>query len=224
MTTNNQTNVDEKPEGDEIDEVKETEGAEGAKVENEPEGDNADDTEARNALGDKGKQALDRMRERARTAERTARENAAKVAALEAKLSGDEGAHAAKTEAENAALAKANDRLRRAEVRSAAKGRLANPADALVFLDLEGIDVGDDGEIDSDEIEALIENLLAERPYLGTGAGQAVKPARFNGSGDNGARRVEAPRQWTQADLDKASPAEVLKAHKEGLLKKLQGI
>jgi hypothetical protein len=138
-------------------------------------------------LGDKGKQALDRMKERLR-AERTKRQ------AAERALADKDGAEAAK-QAEAAAVAKANQRIVRAEVRAAAAGRLSDPADALSFLDLEQFEVDDDGQVDADEIGDAITDLLNRKPYLaaqrgprspqpdpaqgGTGRGPASAAERF---------------------------------------------
>lgn len=182
-----------------------------------------DDTDEDGAadLGDAGKQALDRMKAKWKAADASAKENAAKIAALEAKINGTEAEHQAETERariQSDAIAKANSRLVNAEVRAAAKGRLTNPADAFAFLDLSEIEVGDDGEIDSASVTALIDDLLTERPYLA-----AQSEPRFGGSADAGARKTASPKQWTQADLDKATPAEILKANADGLLKNLKG-
>jgi len=54
----------------------------------------------------------------------------------------------------------------RAEVRAAAAGKLADPSDALRFLDLAQFEVGEDGDIDQDEIADAIDELLTQKPYL----------------------------------------------------------
>ncbi|MFE2409850.1 hypothetical protein ACFXDE_16055 [Kitasatospora sp. NPDC059408] len=76
--------------------------------------------------------------------------------------------------------------LVRAEVRAAASGRLADPADALALLDLEKL-TPEKGEPDAAAIKAALDELLTAKPYLApkadpawgdVGAGQrkAAKP------------------------------------------------
>ncbi|WP_460801488.1 hypothetical protein [Microbacterium sp. GXF6406] len=183
---------------------------------------NDDDIEkGAEALGDPGKKALDAMKAKWKSADAAAKETAAKLAALEAKVNGTEAEHAAATERERVqseAIAKANARLVRAEVRTAAKGRLSNADDAFAFIDISQVEVNDDGDIDTSAVTALIDDLIAERPYLA-----AATAPRFEGGADAGAKNVTGPKQWTQADMDKATPAEILAAHKAGLLKSLMG-
>lgn len=143
--------------------------------------DEAEEPDGADELGDKGKQALERMKERLR-AERTKRQAA------------EDGAEQAK-KAERDALAKANQRIVRAEVRAAAAGRLVDPVDALQFLDLSAFEVDDDGQVDADDIADAITDLLNRKPYLaaqggprspvpdpaqgGTGRGPATAADRF---------------------------------------------
>lgn len=114
-------------------------------------------------LGDKGKQALDRMKERLR-AERTKR------LAAEQALADKDGTDQAKR-LERSALAKANERILRAEVKAAAAGKLHHPEDSLRFLDLSAFDVDDDGQVDADAIDDAINDLLAKRPDLAAQGG-----------------------------------------------------
>ena len=65
------------------------------------------------------------------------------------------------------ALAAANQRILKAEVRAAASGKLADPADALRYLDLSKFTVTDDGSVDSQAIANSIGELLEQKPYLG---------------------------------------------------------
>jgi len=107
------------------------------------------------------------------------------LAALQAKIAGTEAEHAAQLAAQKVkdeALGAANTRILKAEVRAAATGKLADPADALVYLDLSKIEVGEDGEVDGKAVEALIADLLVKKPYL------AAQGKRFQGNGDGGPR------------------------------------
>ena len=92
----------------------------------------------------------------------------------------------ARREAEQAATAKANARILRSEVRAAAAGKLADPKDALRFLDLDQFEVDEDGEVDEDEIADAIEDLVKRKPYLA--AAQGGNGKRFQGRGDGGTR------------------------------------
>ncbi len=164
-------------------------------------GDAGDAGEA--ALGDAGKQALDRMKAERREAREAAAAEKARADALQAKLDGKEAEHAAAQEraaTEAAALAKANDRIRRSEVKAAAKGVLADPKDAYKFLDLDRFEVSDDGEVDEDAIKAALEDLVSKKPYLAVQDGR-----RFQGDADGGARKESSASIDQQiADAEKA--------------------
>lgn len=77
-------------------------------------------------------------------------------------------------------LSAATERLRRAEVRAAASGLLADPSDAVHLLDLDKYTPNDDGDFDRKAIEADIAALVKVKPYLGATPG--------NGSGEGGPR------------------------------------
>lgn len=147
--------------------------------------DEGDDSEGADALGDKGKQALNRMKEKWQ-AERTKRRQAEQE--RDAASATDE-AEATRREVESAALSKANNRIVRSEVKAAAKGVLADANDAFRFLDLDQFEVDDDGDVDEDEIAAAIADLVEKKPYLAAQGGK-----RFQGTGGGGAReRKSAP-------------------------------
>ena len=111
-------------------------------------------------------------------------------------------------------MAKANARILKAEIRAAAKGRLTDPKDALTFLDLEQFEVGEDGEIDPEEVEEAITDLLKSKPYLA-----AATAKRFQGTGDGGAaRKASRPKQLTQQDLKTMSPEAIDQARIDGRL------
>ena len=93
----------------------------------------------------------------------------------------------AKAEGRKAALAEVSSRLLTAEVRALAADRMADPADAVHLLDLEGL-VDDDGHIDSKAIVDRLEALLKDKPYLA----KAGKPAALrapHGARDDGAEK-----------------------------------
>jgi hypothetical protein len=73
-------------------------------------------------------------------------------------------------QAKREALADANLRILRAEVRAAAAGKLADPADALTMLDLTKFEVGDNGEVDPGELADAIGELVSRKPYLAANA------------------------------------------------------
>lgn len=93
--------------------------------------------------------------------------------------------------ADEAATAKANERIVKAEVRASAAGKLSDPKDALKFLDLSKIEVDADGNVDSDEIDDAIADLLKNKPYLAVAQGDGK---RFKGSGDGGAKPAKPAR------------------------------
>ena len=177
-------------------------------------GDDADPDGA-DELGDKGKRALASMKGKWRTERQKRKE-------LEERLAEKDGAdeaEQARRKAEADALSKANSRILKAEIRAAAKGRLTDPKDALTFLDLEQFEVGEDGEIDPEEIEEAIEDLLKAKPYLA-----AATAKRFQGTGDGGAaRKASRPKQLTRADLKSMTPDAIEKAREDGRLEDLMG-
>lgn len=192
----------------------------------------ADETEAdpegSDSLGDPGKKALATMKDRLR-AERDKRR------ALEAQLAERDkpaegaapDAEAMLRQAETTALARVNERLVKAEVRVAAAGKLADPADAHRFLDLTQFEVDDDGNIDAEEVSEAIDELLQSKPYLAAQGG-STKP-RFQGTADSGARKGNArPTQLTEADVKRLSAsgnhAEIVKAQNEGRLDDYLGL
>lgn len=130
----------------------------------EPDGD--EPVEGEEALGDPGKRALESTKAKYK-AERAKRQKLEQQLRDAKKPAGDEvDADAIRAEATREATEKANKRIVRSDVKAVAATMLRNPADALAFIDLDSIDVDDDGETDADEIEAALKNLIAERPYL----------------------------------------------------------
>ena len=166
--------------------------------------------EGAEALGDKGKQALDRMKAERNEARARDREKTKALEALQAELerlkSGEQEDETAKKirEAETAALSKANERILRAELKAAATGKLADPADALKFLDLSAFEVDADGNVDGAALADAIADLTESKPYL---AAQGTK--RFQGSADGGARPSQPKRA---ASIEEAIAAKLARA------------
>lgn len=171
------------------------------------------------ALGDPGKKALDAMKADRNAAKAEAKRIADEFAAFKAQAEGKEAEHTATVEAQRVkdeALAAANDRIKRAEIRAAAAGKLNDPKDALSFLDLSTIEVSDDGEVDGDAVAAAIADLVQSKPYL------AAQGKRFEGDADGGARKESGPTQLTEADVRRLSAEgkhdEIVQAKAEGRL------
>lgn len=106
----------------------------------------------------------------------------------------------------------AESRARReAEVRAAAAGKLADPADALRLLDVESLDTAD--------IAAAVDRLVQEKPYLAGGT-----PRRFEGAADAGPRdgdSVVGAKQLTAEDVKQLNPDQIAEAFAAGRMKSL---
>lgn len=183
--------------------------AEDSTSENEADDDSADGEED---LGDAGKQALQRMKDKWRDERRLRREAEARA---EKKTDDGDAVDPKITEA----LQKANDRIRRSEVKAAAAGKLADPSDAYKFLDLASFEVDDDGNVDEEEIAEAIDDLIKEKPYLAAQGGR-----RFKGSADGGTRKEARPKQVNRADLARMTLEQINKAREAGQLNDLMGI
>lgn len=140
--------------------------------------------EGEEALGDPGKKALDAMK-----AERNAAREEARIAkeALAQSKPDETALEAARREATEAATTVANDRVKRSELKAAATGKLADPADALAFIDLSKIEVDQNGDVDSGALNTAIADLLTRKPHL------AVSAPLFQGGGDGGAGAPPRP-------------------------------
>jgi len=182
------------------------------------------------ALGDAGKRALDAMkaeRNQARTDAATAK---AEAETLKAQIAGRETEHKAtveaqrvKDEARTEADKRANLRILKADIRAVAAGKLADPADALRYLDLSTFDVKDDGETDSAAIAKAVDDLIKNKPYLA--AATAPKWPNIDAN-RNGTPPGNAP-QLTAEDVKKLYADkkydEVEAARKEGRLANILG-
>jgi hypothetical protein len=149
------------------------------------EGGDGGDQSGEDQLGDAGKKALDAMKAKWR-AERDARREAERRLTEVSKPDGDgePDADTIRSQARAEAIAEANERIVRSEVKAAAAGKLNDPSDALRLLDLSQFEVDDDGNVDEDDIAEAIEDLIKKKPYLAAAQGGR----RFQGSGDGGAR------------------------------------
>ena len=189
---------------------------------NEPPAEHIDGEES---LGDPGKKALDAMKAKWKAAEDRAKAAEAAAAEALAKAEGKEKEYAAEQErrkVEQEALSKANQRILKAEIRAQATAKLADPADALLYLDMSSFEVGDDGEVDAQAITTAINNLVTTKPYLA-----AQSERRFQGSADGGARKESTPAQLSQEDVTRMYAEkrydEIVKAQAEGRLDNLLG-
>jgi len=132
------------------------------------------ETPGAEALGDPGKRALDAMKAERNAAKAEAAQVKAAMEALQAQIAGREAEHKAAVEAQrvrdealSAATAQANKRILAAEIKAAAAGKMADPADALRYIDTSSFEVGDDGATDSAAIAKAVQDLLTAKPYLG---------------------------------------------------------
>jgi hypothetical protein len=177
--------------------------------------------EGEEALGDPGKKALDAMKAQRKAALDEAKAAKAERDALKAQLEGRDQEYAAEQERQRVkdeALAAANKRILSAELRAAAKGKLADPTDAALYINLDEFEVSDDGEVDSDALASAIDDLIARKSHL------AADTRRFDGAADQGAKGTQRLTQLSATDLDSMSPAEINTARREGRLNKVLGI
>jgi hypothetical protein len=194
-----------------------------------------DDPDGADQLGDPGKKALAAMKEQRNAARAEARgfrqlanELGVKNAEELKKLIGkgkpadnpdQPDVDQIRREALATATRSANERILRAEVKAAAAGKLADPADALQFLDLSTIDVDDDGTVDPDQVAEAIADLVKKKPYL---AAQGAR--KWQGGADGGARKGQAKLpQLTEADLKRMTPDQIVAAQEKGQFNDLLG-
>jgi hypothetical protein len=144
------------------------------------------DTGGTDDLGDAGKAAIDRMKAQRNAAKTEARQwralatevGVSSVDELRAKLFGGKpkakddaaddkpDAEQIRRDARREAQQSADARIVRAEVKAAAGGKLADPADAVKLLDLTHFELDEDGNLDEDEVADAIADLLRRKPYL----------------------------------------------------------
>lgn len=179
------------------------------------------DPEGAEQLGDPGKRALEAVKDKWKSEREKRRELEQKLTEQSAAGAGEQpDTDALVRQAEQNATAKANARIVRSEIRAAAAGKLADPKDALTFIDASQFEVDDDGQVDETEVAEAIEDLLKNKPYLAAQGGK-----RFLGTADSGARKGSSrPAQLTRADLKRMSPEQIVKAKAEGRLDDALGI
>lgn len=145
-------------------------------------------------LGDAGKKALDAMKAERAAARADAKAAIARAEAAEAALANKDrpaeevALDNARNEGRSEATKAANVRILKSELKALATGKLADPTDAALFIDLSKFEVNDEGDPDSDALTEAIADLLVRKPHLSAGAQQ-----RFQGGGDGGARLPAKP-------------------------------
>ena len=173
------------------------------------------------SLGDAGKKALAAMKEREKAARARARELEREISELKATLESkdktpdEQAIESARREAEAAAIAKANERILRSEIKAAAAGKLSDPADALLHLDLAEFEVDESGNVDATEIADAINELLERKPYLAAQGGRVTL--------DTGRGKDPAAGQLTREDLRHMTPEEIVSAKSAGRLNNVLG-
>lgn len=171
-------------------------------------------------LGPAGEKALAAEKDKRRAESAKRRELEAQLAALKASASADTekaDLDAIKAQAIREANAAAAQRILRSEIKAAAAGKLADPADAYKFLDLADFEVNENGDVDTAEIASAITGLLTSKPYL--------KAAQSGpGSADGGVRKGSRPDQLTREQIQSMSSDAVEAARQKGQLNDLLGI
>lgn len=165
-------------------------------------------------LGEAGKRILAEARKSQRDAE-TARKAAEKLAAdtqveLETLRTGqlseaDKAIKAAKAEGANEVKTAMNARLIESEIKVAAAGKLADPADAVKLIDAGQFKVGDDGSIEGDVAKA-INDLIAAKPYLAVGATPRPGPVGGGPQGDGITVTRESLKKMTTEQIMQLDP------------------
>ena len=140
-------------------------------------------------LGEAGKRALTAERKERKAADKRAKAAEAKAEKAQKALDDAAAANdsdqekaikAAAEEAKKATAATYGSRIIRSEVISAAKGKMVTPADAVGLLDLTEFDPDADPDELVTTINAAIDQLLQDRPYL--------RADKTPGDGDGGAK------------------------------------
>jgi len=182
-------------------------------------GDNSDNDEedvaGADALGDKGQKALRAMKDRVKASKKAEREAKAELERFRNSAGKSEEQLAEQQQREQreaAILNKANERIVRSEIKSAAAGKLQNPSIAVRLLDLSDFEVDEDGNVDEDEIAQAIDELLEREPYLAVQSGGGPK---F----DSARGKPKVAKKLTEKDLAGMSPQEIAKAYDEGRVK-----
>lgn len=149
-----------------------------------------DDTKAPDPdLGDAGKKALSEERAARKAADKKVAEHEAEITRLRRANAATKGVDLDAIKAE--IQGEFATQLLTAEIKAEAKGRLADPADALNYPDYtKDVKAGDDAAI-----KAAIDQLLKDKPYLA--AADSAKPWGDVGGGQ---RKDTAPEPSTPMD------------------------
>ncbi|RFA14563.1 hypothetical protein B7R22_05375 [Subtercola boreus] len=146
------------------------------------------------------KKALDSERAARKTAEKEIAQLRRELAARD-KPAEEVALDNARAEARAEATASANARIVKAELKAVAAGKLADPADAAVFIDATSFEVGDDGEVDVEALNKAVIDLLTQKPHLA-----AAAQRKFVGDADQGAKgKQAAPVKYDPNDLIRAA-------------------
>jgi hypothetical protein len=113
-------------------------------------------------------------------------------AAEAARTDQEKAVEEARNEGKTEALTAANTRLVSAEARAlAAEAKFRNPSLAVKAVDLKGVTVNDDGEVDAAAIKAKLKELSDAEPYLiDDGKKPLPKPDRSQGGGKTKSSRL----------------------------------
>lgn len=174
-------------------------------------------------LGEAGKKALAAERVNVRTARKEARDAKAELAQLKAQLAAkdkpadEQELDRVRREAATEATGRANARILRSEIRAVATGKLTDPADAALYLDLEEFEVGENGDVDTAAIEDAISDLLTRKPHLAATGGR-----RF-GKVNQSSQAPAQPGQLSRAEYNALPREERRKARETGRVKNLIG-
>ncbi|MDR4533219.1 hypothetical protein [Glutamicibacter sp. PS] len=173
------------------------------------------DPDGAEALGDKGKKALQAMKDKlkaSRKAEREAKAELQREKSSKGKTEQEQEAERERAERDAAILNKANERIVRSEIKAQAAGKLQNPALAVRLLDLSDFEVDEDGSVDEDEIAQAIDELLEKEPYLAVQSGKS-------GTQFDSARGKRKAKKYTKDDLKGMTSEQIADAYDKGLIK-----
>jgi hypothetical protein len=178
-------------------------------------------------LGPQGESALRAEKARRREESAKRRELETELAILKTKIETPVPAgeavdvEAIRADATREAIAAANDRVRRSEVRVAASDLFADPSDALKFVNLDQVHVDGEGNVDGEELKDILAAIVASKPYLGHPQRAAI-PAS-----DAGVRKGSAegkPEQISKDKIRSMTPEAIEQARKAGQLDQALGI
>lgn len=181
-----------------------------------PEPGSEDTPDGADALGDPGKRALDAMKSQRNEYRDKLRAAEARLAELEKSAPSDVPDPAKLREEILAEVNRsANERVKRAELRAAAKGVFADPEDALLFVDLGAIEVDEDGNVDASALKSALDSVLERKPHLAAQRGAV----HF----DTSRGKDSAPAQLTREQVRELTPEAFAAAKAEGRLDALLG-